>query len=201
MRPYQRPWWLLVSKSATLNTTIQEESRPGERVFIARGEAAVQGLAWLTWGPVTALLVIFILTWVAATWQINQQPWATRGLFIAAFLSLPALVWVVTALVFSRLSAKYVQAERQAGAQECVIRLNPAQRALFYQTTGQVDAQRVAWAAIRQVKVTHTIGERSGKAWRLVLETDGGPIVLLNERLGTHAQKTDLAAEIETICH
>ena len=37
---------------------------------------------------------------------------------------------------------------------------------------------------------------------RLLLETDDGPIVLLNEKLGTLSQKNDLAQEIEqTITH
>ena len=61
MSNYRRPWWLVVNKPAGLVTTVQEESSPGERIFIIRGEPLVQGLVWLTWGPVGALLVILIL--------------------------------------------------------------------------------------------------------------------------------------------
>ena len=65
MTRYQRPWWLIVNRSGGLKTTVQEETHPGERIFVVRGEPLIQGLAWLIWGPVAALVVVGILVWLA----------------------------------------------------------------------------------------------------------------------------------------
>ena len=197
MNAYRRPWWLLMSWPAGLTTTIYDENRPGERILTVHGEPAVQGLAWLTWGPVGALLVIFLLTGMAMAWQINQQSWTVRGFFILAFLSLPALVWVAVALVFKQLAVKHVQAARQAGTAECVIRLNQAEGLLVYQIKGQSGPHTVPYGDIRRVRVAPAVEVRGSEAWRLVLDTDARPIVLLDEKLGTHPQKIDLAAEIQ----
>jgi hypothetical protein len=59
--------------------------------------------------------------------------------------------------------------------------------------------ETVAYASIRQAKVTHPIGGRSHQALLLTLETEHGPIILLNESLGTSAQKMDLAHEIQQV--
>ncbi len=83
MSKYQRPWWLLVNKSAGLITTIQEETGLNERVFIVRGEPMVRGLAWLIWGPAGALLVITILTGLAVGLNVREQGGLTRMLFVA----------------------------------------------------------------------------------------------------------------------
>ncbi len=88
---YKRPWWLIVNKAGGLITTVQEESSPGERIFIIRGEPLVQGLAWLTWGPVAALLAVVILAGLAINFDVKDQSGAMRALFGAAFLILPAL--------------------------------------------------------------------------------------------------------------
>jgi len=125
--PYRRPWWLVVNKSGRLITTVQEDTRPGERVFTIRGEPLVQGLGWLTWGPVGALLVILILAGLTVGLGISEQGWGIKAVFIVAFLALPALAWGGVALAMTRLSAKFVQAERQAEAQSCLIRLDQKQ--------------------------------------------------------------------------
>ncbi|MCL4303553.1 MAG: hypothetical protein KJ077_48150 [Anaerolineae bacterium] len=197
MIPYRRPWWLIVNKSAQLITTVQEETRPGERVFTIRGEPLVQGLGWLTWGPAGALLVILILAGLAAGLGISQQGWGLKAVFIVAFLALPALTWGVVALALVRLSAKFVQAERQAEAQCCLIRLDQRQGELFYQASSQPQGETLAYQEIRQAKVTHPIGGRDYQALLLTLETERGPIILLNENLGTQNQKMDLAHEIQ----
>ena len=108
MSKYQRPWWLLVNKPAGLITTIREDSGPNERVFMIKGEPLVQGLAWLTWGPVAALLVIVVLTGLAINLNIRDQAGSTRFLFVAAFLLLPALAWGLVTVLASKLSAKYL---------------------------------------------------------------------------------------------
>ena len=197
MTSYRRPWWLVVNKSPGLMTTVQEIAKPGERVFVVRGEPLVQGLAWLTWGPVGALLAVLLLAGLAITLEMSERSWTIRGLFIAVFLGLPALAWGGTALVLTRLSEKYLQAERQAEAQECMIRLDQNQGELFYQTTAQLHEERLAYQDIRQARVTHAIGGRDGQALRLTIETSLGPVVLLNEALGSQAQKVDLVQEIQ----
>jgi hypothetical protein len=195
--PYRRPWWLIVNKSAQLITTIQEETRPGERIFTIRGEPLVQGLAWLTWGPAGALLVILILAGLAAGLGINERGWGAKAIFIVAFLALPALTWGAIALLLTRLSARFVQAERQAEAQSCLIRLDQRRGKLFYQAPAQLHGETLAYEEIRQAKVTHPIGGRDQQALLLTLETERGPIILLNEHLGTQNQKLDLAHEIQ----
>jgi hypothetical protein len=195
--PYRRPWWLLVNKSPHLITTIKAKTRPGERVFAIRGEPLVQGLGWLTWGPVGAVLVILLLAGLAVALGVNQQGWGFKALFIAAFLGLPALAWGGVALAAARLSQKYIQAERQAEARSCLIRLNQKQGELFYQATGQGPGQTLAYGCIRQAKVTHPIGGRDQQTLLLILETADGPVILLDERLGTQTQKMDLAGEIQ----
>lgn len=195
--PYRRPWWLVVNKSGRLITTVHEETRPGERVFTIRGEPLVQGLGWLTWGPVAALLVILILAGLAVGLGINERGWGIKAVFIAAFLGLPALAWGGVALAMTRLSAKFVQAERQAEAQGCLIRLDQKQGELFYQGSAQAEGTVIAYEHIRQAKVTHPIGGRDQQALLLVLETEHGPVILLNESLGTQNQKMDLAHEVQ----
>ena len=196
MAQYQRPWWLIVNKTDSLTTTIQEEAHPGERTFVIRGEPFVQGLAWLIWGPVAALLVVGMLIWLAISLDITQSG-AVRALVILALLILPALAWGVVGLVLHLLSQKHLHAERQAGLQECFIRLNQKQAALFYQTTTHPTEEEILYMQIQQVRVAPAIGRQDIKEMRLLLETDDGPIVLLNEKLGTLTQKNDLAQEIE----
>ncbi len=195
--PYRRPWWLLVNKSAQLMTTVREETRPGERIFTIRGEPLVQGLGWLTWGPVGALLVVLVLAGLAVGLGLSERGWLLKALFIGAFLALPALAWGGVALAMTRLSQKHVQAERQAEAQTCLISLNQKRGELSYQSDNHSQAETVAYAAIRQAKVTHPLGGRSHQALLLTLETEHGPVILLNESLGTSAQKMDLAHEIQ----
>jgi hypothetical protein len=197
MSKYQRPWWLLVSKSAGLITTVQEESGPNKRVFIIRGEPLVQGLAWLIWGPVGALVLITILTGLAMSLNVRQQSGIFRILFVVAFLGLPGLAWGIVTIVASRLSKKHLQAERRAEAQACIIRLNQQQGQFFYRTPASPTEEKLAYHQIHEVNVTPAIGARDGKSMRLTLDTAQGPIILLNELLGTQAQKVDLAHEIE----
>ncbi len=197
MSNYRRPWWLIVNRPAGLVTTVQEESRPGERVFIIRGEPMVQGLAWLTWGPVAALVAILLLAILAVAFEVREQAWMVRGLVVVAFLGLPALAWGGTTIAMSQLSEKYLQAERQADRQECVIRLNQKQGELFYRTTAHPQENRLAYDHIRQARLTYPIGGGRKQAMRLTLSTDEGPVVLLDEALGTRAQKADLAKEIQ----
>jgi len=192
---YKRPWWLLVNKPAGLITTIQEESAPGERSFIIRGEPLVQGLAWLTWGPVAALLVVAALTDAAIALNVSSQSGAMRMLFVAAFLLLPAAVWGLVVLIANRLAARHLEAERRAGAQECRIWLNQTMGELSYSTGNQ--KEKLAFKDIRQVRVTRAIGARDGKSLCLTLNTKDGTAVLLNEMLGSEAQKIDLARELQ----
>jgi hypothetical protein len=200
MKTYRRPWWLVVNKPAGLVTTVQEEFKPGEQIFIIRGEPLVQGLAWLTWGPVGALLIVLILTWLAIVLNVREQPRTIQALFIVAFLGLPALAWAGVALTLNRLSEKHLQAERQAEAEECVIRLNQKQRELFYQTGPSSPEKKVAYDHIRQARVAQSIDGRKAKAQRLILETREETVVLLSEALGTLAQKIDLAHKIQAVC-
>jgi hypothetical protein len=195
--PYRRPWWLIVNKSARLITTVHEEVRPGERVFVVRGEPSVQGLGWLTWGPVGALVVILILAGLAVALEISKQGWAIKALFIVAFLALPALVWGLVSFLLTRISASLVQAERQAEAQECMLRLDHHQRQLTYRTTPHASEVNVAYQDIRQARVAHPIGGRDSNTVQLTLETHNGPVILLGEALGTLNQKMDLAQLIQ----
>jgi hypothetical protein len=197
MKDYRRPWWLLVNKSNGLNTTVDEEGEPGRRVFIIRGEPLVQGLAWLTWGPVGALAVIVVMTILAITLRAQEQTVAARAAFIVGFLGLPALVWVGTVILMTRLSARHLQAERQADRQECIIDLDLNREQLCYRTTAHPQEISLAFGDIQQVRTAFAIGETAGTAVRLVLDTSQGQVVLLTERLGTHAQKVDLAREIQ----
>ena len=197
MSRYQRPWWLLVNKSAGLITTIDEESGSDERCFRIRGEPLVQGLAWLTWGPVAALVVILVLTGLAIGLNVRAQSGAIRFLFVAAFLILPALAWGAVTIVANRLAAKHLTAERRAETQECFIRLNQQRGELAYGSNRSDEDKRFAFGRIRQVRVSPGIGVRDRKSMCLTLDTDSGAVVLLNEKLGTRAQKADLAHEIQ----
>ena len=197
MNSYRRPWWLLVNKPPRLVTTITEENHAGERIFIIRGEPVVQGLAWLTWGPAVALATVALLTGLAITLQVKESGGAIQALFIIALLSLPALAWGGATLVLNRLSEKYLQAERQTHTREYMIRLNKNQGELFYQTTAQSEVKHWSYADIQRVRVTHPIGSRGDHALHLTLETNEGPVILLNETIGAQTQKFDLAHEIQ----
>ena len=197
MTRHQRPWWLVVNKSRGLKTTVQEEAHPGERLFVIRGEPVVQGLAWLVWGPVAALLVVGVLVLLAIALNVKTQSDAVRGLVIMALLFLPALVWGLVIILLQVLSRKHLQAEREAETQACTLKLNQPQAALFYHTTAHPTEEKIPFGQIQQVRVTSTIGSQDVKDMRLILETDDGPIILLNENLGTLSQKHDLAQAIE----
>ncbi len=197
MNRKQRPWWLIVNKSTGLVTTIEDEWQAGERVFTIRGERLVQGLGWLTWGPVAALLMVMVLAWLAVAFNIREQSGPIRAMFVAGFLGLPALAWGLVTVIATRLSEKYLQAERQAGRQESVIRLNQKAGTLAYQLAPDSAETVVPYAHIRQVKVAYPIGGKENKVPRLSLETNDTSITLLKEALGTRAQKAELAGEIQ----
>ncbi len=197
MSSYKRPGWLIVSKPPGLIATVKEEFRPDERVFIIHGEPLVQGLAWLTWGPVAAVLTVLLLAALALALNVKEQSTAIRGVVIVAFLGLPALAWVATTIFLNRLSQKHLQAERQAETRECIIRLCQNTGELVFCTSDHPEERRLAYSSIHQARVTRPIGEQGSKSVRLTLDTDDGPITLLDETLGTQIQKVDLANEIQ----
>lgn len=197
MSRYQRPWWLVVNKSAGLVTTITEETRLGERVIMVQGEPEIQSLAWLTWGPVAAVLTVLVLAGLALAFNIKEQPNAARGIMIAAFLGLPALGWALATFFLRQLSQKHVQAERQAERQDCTIRINRQNGELGFSGSAQPEEIHLPFAHIQQARTSHALGGRGAKAVRLTLETSDGSLILLNESLGTPAQKADLAAAIQ----
>jgi hypothetical protein len=171
---------------------------PGERRFIIRGEPVVQGLTWLTCGPISALLVIAILTGMAIFFDMREQESIYRVLLIAAFLGLPALAWGMTIVVANRLSASHLAAIKRAESQECVITLKHRQGILSYKTPQSSEVYQIPYQQIQQAHVIPAIGAQDGTSVYLALETDEGTIVLLSELLGSQAQKADLALEIET---
>jgi hypothetical protein len=158
----------------------------------------VQGLTWLTCGPIVALLVIAILTGLAILFDLRERENIYRVLFIAAFLGLPALVWGVTIVVANRLSASYLAAIKQAESQECVITLKHRQGILSYKTPQTSEVYQIPYQQIQQAHVIPAIGAQDGTSVYLAVETDEGTIVLLSELVGSQAQKADLALEIET---
>lgn len=193
----QRPWWLLVSKSAGLVTTVEEQHQPGEQIFVIRGEPTIQGLSWLTWGPAGALFSILMMTGLAIALDVSERSWPFRLLFIVAFLVVPVLVWGVVALFTTRLAAPYLQAVRQAEEQSCTIRLNQERGQLFFHATTPPTEWGIAYADVQAVEVTYPIGGREGSRPLLTLNTKRGPLTLLTETLGNKAQKLDLVEKIE----
>lgn len=192
-----RPWWLLLNKPPGLVTTISDQSRPGERVFVIRGEPIVQGLAWLVWGPVAALLVIAGLTSLAIAFNLQQQPGLLRLLFVGAYLGLPALAWGLAVIITNQRSAKYVQAIQAAETRQCTICLNQREGKLMCQPADGEPVE-LRYEQIERVYVSPSLGAQDSKAVNLALETTDSTLVLLNNLLGSHAQKADLALEIET---
>lgn len=198
MNTHQRPWWLFVHKSSVLVTHIEDRSRPGERVFVIRGEPVVKGLAWLTCGPLSALAVIALLTGVAVAVNMRELPGLTRMLFVAALLGLPALVWGLTVFVTSRMSAQHIQAIKDASSKTCVIKLRPKTGEMAVKTVYSDHEDTLSFAEVQRARVAPAIGAKDGKAVVLSLETDDGPLVLLDESLGNHNQKADLAQAIQS---
>ena len=199
MREIERPWWLLVNKAAGLTTTIQEEIKPGEQIYIVRGEPMVQGLAWLIWGPVAAIVTVALLAAIAIILNVREQSGLLRALFIACFLILPALTWGgITVLVIQR-SKAYLQSVRQAETRIATIHLNQSEGLLAFQANNSAIERIIGYGDIQQVRVTFPIGEYEGKRARLTLETNQGPLILLDETLGTRIQKQDLAQKIQQV--
>ena len=197
MSSYQKPWWLIVSTSQQITSTIRDESRLGERVFVVRGESHVQGLTWLACGPISALVIIGGMVGLAVAFGVKEQGLLTQILFIVAFLALPALAWGVSVVLVNRASKKHVQAIKAAGTQECLIRLNQKDGVLSYQLAGASTEEQLPYTYIQAAKATPAIGAQSSKAMNLTLQTEDGPIVLLPEALGSQVQKVDLAREIQ----
>jgi hypothetical protein len=194
---YQKPWWLIISTSHQITSTVRDESQPGERVFVVRGEPHVQGLTWLACGPISALFIIGVMVGLAITFGVKEQGLLAQILFIAAFLALPALAWGTSVVLINRASKKHIQALKETGTQECVIRLRQKEGLLFYQLAGAPTEEQLPYNYINAAKATPAIGARSSKSMNLTLQTEDGPIVLLNEALGTQVQKVDLAREIQ----
>ncbi len=192
----RRPWWLLIYKPEGLVTTIEDQSRPGERVFVIRGEPMVRALAWLTCGPVAALLAIAALTVLAVAINSQAQPGLVRLLLVGAFLALPALAWVAAIVVANRISGQYVRAIKEAETQECVIRLNQKD-GTFSCKPARGEWFELRYEQILRARVVPALGAQNSAAVNLILETSDGPLVLLNDRVGNHAQKADVAQEIE----
>ena len=197
MSSFQKPWWLIINKSQQITSTVSDESRPGERVFVVRGEPHVQDLTWLACGPISALVIIGAMVGLAIAFGVKEQGVLMQILFIAAFLALPALVWGVSVVSINRTSKKHVQAIKEAGTQECVIRLSQKEGLLSYRLAGVLTKEQLPYTYINAAKATPAVGARSSKSMNLTLETEDGPIVLLNEVLGTQVQKVDLAREIQ----
>lgn len=194
----RRPWWLWASKSDKLLSTVKEERTPVGPLYIIRGEPILQSLTWLIWGPVSALIVIIILTGLAIVFKVNEQSLLIKAMFVLAFLGLPAVAWGGTIVLVNRLSNKYLQNEREADAQECRIQLDTRQNRLCYRKNTTSSELTLPFSQIQQVKVTEPIGGRSSNAVCLALDTDQGKFILLDEHLGTETQKYDLAREIQT---
>lgn len=197
MSSYQKPWWLIVSISQQITSTVRDESRLGERVFVVRGEPHVQGVTWLVCGPISALVIIGGMVGLAVALGVKEQGLLMQILFIVAFFALPALAWGVSVVLVNRASKKHVQAIKAARTQECLIRLNQKDGVLSYQLAGASTEEQLAYTYIESVKATPAVGAQSSKAMNLTLQTEDGPIVLLSEVLGSQVQKVDLAHEIQ----
>jgi hypothetical protein len=156
----------------------------------------VHGWNWLIWGPLVALLILTLLTVIAIVTNIKEQGFGVKALFVALFLALPVIGWVVTSLITHRLAEKYLEAERDAGKRECLIGLQPRQGELSYRKEAGAE-ERLRYEDIVEARVAPAIGERDGKKVCLMLEIEGGRVILLDETLGTASQKADLAREIE----
>ena len=102
-----------------------------------------------------------------------------------------------TTILLNGLSRKHVRAERQVASRECLIRLCQDRAELRFRSSDEPEEHSLPYDNIHQVKVTRPIGEQVGKNARLTLYTSEGPITLLDETLGTHLQKVDLAHEIQ----
>ena len=198
MSSYQRPWWLIVNKSTKSVTTIRDESTPGRRRFVVKGEPVVQAVTWLTCGPAAALGIIAVLTVIAVAWNVQSQSAVVRALFIGAFLGLPPLFWGITVVLANSMAIKHLEAIRTAESQICTITLNQRDGTLNYQNSRQNQDTVIAYHQIQRVYVTPAIGATDGTQVYLALETDEGALVLLDEALGNHNQKADLSLAIET---
>lgn len=193
----QRPWWLWASKSHKLTTTVREESTPAGPLYTVRGEPVIQGLTWLVWGPLSALVVILALTGLAIVFEARAQSLLVKAMFILAFLGLPPVVWGGTIVFVNRISGNYLQAEREAEALESRIQLDLKRDRLQFSRNDTSSVMTFPFKQINQVKVTEAIGGRGSDAVCLALETEQGRVILLDDRLGTEAQKYDLAREIQ----
>lgn len=195
MNDYKRPWWLIVNKPPGLVTTVTEETDPPQRLFTVQGQPLIQGLAWLTWGPAGAVLTVAVVAIIALTLNIREQSMLARGLIIAAFLILPALVWGIITMLMARLSRPWLQAEQAAGRQTCAIRLDQA----LGQITITSDNRELtlSYDDVQQAKAAPVVGAKNLNASQLILNTATGPIIVLPEALGSQAQKADLANAIQ----
>ena len=196
MSSAHRPWWLLVNQPPGLITTLEEQATPAERGWVITGQPLVQGLAWLTCGPVSALLVIAVLVGAAIVMKATEMPAIAKAGFIAAFLALPALAWGVTIVLANKLSAPHLAAIRQAQTRRATIRWDRGLGQLLY-SSDSASEQRLDFSQMRRVYAAPGIGARDVSQVCLVVETDFGPVILLNEALGSPAQKAALAEALE----
>ncbi|MEM7346980.1 MAG: hypothetical protein AAF485_22300 [Chloroflexota bacterium] len=205
MSNYTYPWWLIIHRPKGLTTTITEtmdaapssDTAATDYVITIRGEPLINAMGWLVWGPIAALITIAVVTALAIAFEIREQSWVIRGGFICLFLALPATVWAVTTRVLTSRAKTYLQSEREAETQEAIIRLNQTDARLTYQGANQTSPQTIAYTDIERVETPHPIGKQGVTQCLLTLETAQGSVILLDEMLGSQAQKMDLAQRLE----
>jgi hypothetical protein len=129
-----------------------------------------------------------VLVGAAIVMQATEMPALGKAGFIAAFLGLPALAWGLTIVLANKLSAPHLAAIRQAQTRRAPSRWDRGRGQLLY-SPDSVSEERLQFTQMRRVYVAPGIGARDVSQVCLVVETDFGPVILLNEAFGQPGPK------------
>ncbi|MEM7033664.1 MAG: hypothetical protein AAF629_29215 [Chloroflexota bacterium] len=198
MTTYKRPWWAIARQLPAFKATLQEDHQVTIKRHIVAGEPIILSFAWITYGPLFAVIGVAILTVVAWYIDISDQAMSNRIIFACSMLAFPAILWVVGGFVSSRFIQRFLDREIQSKVEHTTITLDIEKQTLTVDQLSPID-----FAEIRAFKLVSDSGfayepdEDSNPLVHLVMETSQGQVTILEKYLSTAQQKLQLISKLE----
>ena len=196
----KRPWWALALQLPSLKTTLSEAEQDQQTLFEITGEPVLRGLAWITYGPLMAVVGVFVVGSLAWSLEISEQSGTNRALFACFMFVLPIIFWGIGGAAANKLMAKSLA--RQAAANTERVRIAVDSTAQTIQINQDTP---IPFAAVRSFKlitdsgVEYAPNAETNPPAHLILDSKRGQITLLKKSMGTAQQKQQLVSKIEAL--
>ena len=200
MNQYQRPWWAWALRLPALKTTLHEDHRPGYKRFIIEGEPQFKSMAWVTYGPALAVVVVVIMGGLAWALEIRQQSIMIKTLFVCLTILLPMLVWIMGSALMNRLVERALQHEATATKERVELELDLTARTLRLDGTTLIPFDEIAdFKLMSNGGAYYQPHEEIVPLVHLMLDTKQGQKTLLKQELGTVQQKLELISQLKAL--